>query len=633
MAINIKKLSTTGGFLQKAPIEFSSGLNCIIGARGTCKSTIVETIRFLFNTDKDKVDDMINPKPPEEVGGVSHHGLIAATLGSATARCEVTETGSETQSLVVERDVGSDPRIYKDGVKQLTNQEVLQCVEIYSQGELQRIAEKPELRLQLIDRPNQKTISELSNKRRALAAKLKDVGTGIRARRTGIESRRAELKALETFQQTLAELQTSRPNLPPELDAERAQFNQRQSTLNSAFQLQTKWDGLTNNLLPLADAAEEYRAVAALLKQLEVPEATALSAIYDTIANFAAETKSEADRIAAALPGRFKEALEKFEKLNERYIELRRSQETLNDSLRKEDHIRQQINHLERIREEGAKMLAELNGLQQRRASLRAEIAKVTDEIYSLRAAQVDEINKNHHRKVLLTLTQSSQAEGYRQTLARLLEKSRLRNQDEIAEQIAGRIPPSELVDIVESADSQRLAQVLDRDLGQMTRLVGYLVDNAGLYDVETEIFDDLLDITLFDEGTPKRVDQLSKGQKATAMLPLILREADYPLIFDQPEDDLDNRFIFVTLVERILELKAKRQLIFVTHNANIPVLGDAEKVVVMKMANPEQSGAPDVGNVDGVKDKILSLLEGGAEAFRLRQSKYGTLLTKADAN
>ena len=152
-------------------------------------------------------------------------------------------------------------------------------------------------------------------------------------------------------------------------------------------------------------------------------------------------------------------------------------------------------------------------------------------------------------------------------------------------------------------------------------------MDNAGLYDVETEIFEDVLDITLFDDGTPKRVDQLSKGQKATAMLPLILREAEYPLIFDQPEDDLDNRFIYETLVERIRELKTKRQLIFVTHNANIPVLGEADRVIVMKMENPNQSGVPDVGNIDAVKDKILSLLEGGADAFRMRQAKYGTSL------
>lgn len=633
MAIKIKKLSTTGGFLEKSVIEFADGLNCIIGARGTCKSTVVETIRFLFDADEDKVREMVSTEKSDQGDGISHRGLIAATLGGATARCEVVDDGIETQSLTIERDVGTDSRIYKDGVKQLADQDILRCVEIYSQGELQRIAEDSRKRLQLIDRPNQKKISELQKNRHTLAGKLKETGNDIRARRTGIEARRAELKTLEAFQQTLAELQKGRPTLSPELDAERTKFNQRQSVLSSASSLTTKWNVLADSFLPFTESAGEFRTAATALKQLNVPEATALGSVFDSIAEFAAKTKMEANQISTALPERTKELAATLDKLNERYVQLRKSQENLNDALRKEDHVRQQITHLERIQEEANKLSAELVVLVGQRAFLRAEIAKVNDEIYSLRVAQVEKINQFYHEKVLLTLSQSSHAGGYRQTLANLLDKSRLRNQDEIADQIANKIPPHELVDIVESADSQRLAALLDRDLGQMARLVGFLVDNPGLYEVETEIFDDVLDITLFDGGTPKRVDQLSKGQKATAMLPLILREADYPLIFDQPEDDLDNRFIYETLVERIRELKIKRQLIFVTHNANIPVLGDADRVVVMKMENPNQAAAPEAGSIDAVKDKILNLLEGGAEAFRLRQSKYGSLLNKADGN
>src|SRR4029077_5675482 len=103
----------------------------------------------------------------------------------------------------------------------------------------------------------------------------------------------------------------------------------------------------------------------------------------------------------------------------------------------------------------------------------------------------------------------------------------------------------------------------------------------------------------------------------ATALLPLILRSADYPLIFDQPEDDLDNRFIYKTLVEIIRKLKLERQLIFVTHNANIPFLGEAEKIVVMQMETPLTAGAPVCGAIDEVKEHVLNLLEGGKEAFR----------------
>ena len=72
-------------------------------------------------------------------------------------------------------------------------------------------------------------------------------------------------------------------------------------------------------------------------------------------------------------------------------------------------------------------------------------------------------------------------------------------------------------------------------------------------------------------------LEDLSTGQKATALLLLLLLESDAPLIVDQPEDDLDNRFITDGVVPRMRQEKRRRQFIFSTHNANIPVLGDAE--------------------------------------------------------
>ena len=75
-------------------------------------------------------------------------------------------------------------------------------------------------------------------------------------------------------------------------------------------------------------------------------------------------------------------------------------------------------------------------------------------------------------------------------------------------------------------------------------------------------------------------LEALSTGQKATAVLLLLLLESDAPLIVDQPEDDLDNRFITQGVVPRMREEKRRRQFIFSTHNANIPVLADAELIL-----------------------------------------------------
>ncbi|MCB1210172.1 MAG: phosphoesterase, partial [Verrucomicrobiales bacterium] len=94
------------------------------------------------------------------------------------------------------------------------------------------------------------------------------------------------------------------------------------------------------------------------------------------------------------------------------------------------------------------------------------------------------------------------------------------------------------------------------------------------------------------------------------------------PLLIDQPEDNLDNRFIFNTVVSKIEQARQSRQLVFITHNPNIPVLGDAGQVVVME-SDGDHGGVTSAGDVDHCRDHIVTLLEGGDEAFRRRGNRY----------
>jgi len=126
-------------------------------------------------------------------------------------------------------------------------------------------------------------------------------------------------------------------------------------------------------------------------------------------------------------------------------------------------------------------------------------------------------------------------------------------------------------------------------------------------------------------------LDQLSTGQKATAVLLLLLLESDGPLVIDQPEDDLDNRFVTEEVIPRMREAKHRRQFIFSTHNANIPVLGDAELILGLTSSAEGGSGrtriAPEhAGSIDArpVMELVERLLEGGQDAFERRRRKYG---------
>ena len=116
----------------------------------------------------------------------------------------------------------------------------------------------------------------------------------------------------------------------------------------------------------------------------------------------------------------------------------------------------------------------------------------------------------------------------------------------------------------ISGAQANRLAQASDAVLMQIEEL-----DLQSTTKIE-------LNIAVPGESENwQALDRLSTGQKATAVLLLLLLDSDAPLVVDQPEDDLDNRFITEGIVPRMRDGKRRRQFLFSTHNANIPVLGD----------------------------------------------------------
>lgn len=131
-------------------------------------------------------------------------------------------------------------------------------------------------------------------------------------------------------------------------------------------------------------------------------------------------------------------------------------------------------------------------------------------------------------------------------------------------------------------------------------------------------------------KGRP--VNKLSVGQRGTFYVCLKLATDPFgsPFIFDQPEDDLDNEFIVNELVPLFNTIKKYRQVIIVTHNANLVVNSDAEQVIVASNDGElvsYYSGALEDGDVKGergIRSKVCSILEGGHRAFEKREQKYG---------
>ncbi len=618
--VRIKSIRANSGFLEKCRVDFESRMTCIIGARGTCKSTLVESIRFVFDADTDLVAKLVSPE-----------GMITKTLGAGSVTCllEVMEDG-QTSEYAIEREIGGVPRLARGGVRDTLAQDLLHEIEIYSQGALQQIAssDKPQLRLKLIDRPNRDNIRHLQKQIEVRVSELKDIGSNLRLIRGDIDKRRLEVRDLEPLRADLGRSVQTRPILPPTLEEHHAKYIQRQRALDLLKDLQVLQQQVIKHLAATEPFQDKLQAAAEELRSLGIPDVGPAVALVEALTGQIRRV-FELQKQAATVPiaSELSKLTTDFERLNEDYYRQRQQQQEVTESLKREDQVRRRVASLEKIDRDLKEIEGKGKTFSERRKRVRAELAQLRDEIFEMRVGEANRINQEFGDVVLLTVRRAAHSKPYVDRLSELLAGSRVRTQGNIAEELAKSLPPSELLEVIETGDAQRLSNLLGRDLGQITRVITYLRDHPELYDLEGELFDDSLDITMFDAGQAKPVEDLSEGQRATALLPLILRASSCPLIIDQPEDDLDNSFIFQVLVKNAIRLKNERQLIFVTHNANIPVLGDAERIIVMHMENPNKAAAPRSGDLEERKEDILQLLEGGKEAFEHREQRYRSLL------
>lgn len=181
---------------------------------------------------------------------------------------------------------------------------------------------------------------------------------------------------------------------------------------------------------------------------------------------------------------------------------------------------------------------------------------------------------------------------------------------------------------------------MLITDSGNIEELLGCSTDarfaklwidkynNDTLSSVVKVVPEDKLQIKIIDENGEIDINEGSPGQKSAAILAFILNSGENPLIIDQPEDDLDNSLIYSLVVKCIRKMKCKRQIIIVTHNPNIPVLGDAEGIIVLERNNQGKvtfRKGKKAGCIEEklIREGICEIMEGGENAFQKREQKY----------
>jgi AAA domain, putative AbiEii toxin, Type IV TA system len=206
---------------------------------------------------------------------------------------------------------------------------------------------------------------------------------------------------------------------------------------------------------------------------------------------------------------------------------------------------------------------------------------------------------------------------------------------------IAAALSPAQFLAAVAAEDPAPLEQLRDADdnpvfsKADAADIIGKFGEWQAKCALERIAFDDRPEIKVTrviekpDGTTTHQVRDFSKlslGQQQAILLTVLLfSKSRVPLIIDQPEDNLDGEFIYKTVVRSLRSIKEHRQVIIVTHNPNIAVLGDAELIIPLRGAS-EFSTIRDRGSIDTAQTKeiVCTILEGSQKAFKRRQDVYG---------
>lgn len=612
----IRSINWQGGFLDGVRINLADDLTAIIGGRGTGKSTVIESLRFALEVE------------PIGLGAKKDHQDIVSKVLRPATTVEVTvdAVSPRVGRYVIRRSVHSPPTVTDPSgtVTNLKPVDVLGVIEIFGQHELAELAQDKSLVAEMLNRfAGHKGDSEAKS---SVLQKLADNRSSLERaekKRDQIEARLADLPRLKD---QLAHFEQD--GLPAKLkEQERLAkdegvFSDGRSKLAEASDLiealddEAVLEGLEREIEDMAESTESEtlarvqnatKKVATAIKQAAASLKTALEAAQTEIDS----AKTEWSTRTTPLRQGHAEVLAKLREDGydpDKYLSTTSAIVSLKGQETERDAVDLQ---LEKLRGERQTLLAELIAAETAEEQLLKDAIRkansVTNKVVNVRATFAPD--RSH-----LTELIDDNISGARTQIRAAIEAEDFSTREFVA---AVRKGPAEVEAkyAIKGAQLTSLIAAGEPLLRQLEELnVGYAVD---VY------------LNIGQDGVKefRRLENLSKGQRATALLMLLLGASSSPLVIDQPEDDLDNRFVYEGVVTKICELKGSRQLIVSTHNANVPVLGDAELIITLE--GDGTNGWPMEGGVGSLDEETVrkiaeGLLEGGPDAFVARKHLYG---------
>ncbi|MCP4589473.1 MAG: AAA family ATPase [bacterium] len=610
------------GFLDEQAIHFNKNLNVLIGGRGAGKSTVVESLRYALDIE-----------PFGEEARKAHQGIVRQVLRNGTKISVLVRSFRPAQrDYRIDRTVPNPPvvRDQEGQVLKLTPKDIVPNAEVFGQHEISELAQRPEKLTMLLGRFVERDPA-LNRRKSELRAELKR--SRIRLLQLGDEIRDIDerLDALPNLEETLRRFQEA--GLEDRLK-EKSLLIREERVLKT----------IPERIAPFRELLDQLRSELPIDCTFLSPEALAelpgggiLAQANAVLGGLGQEMQTLADRMATAIAAADQDVEDVGRQWDGRKRSVEATYEKILRELQKSNvdgeefiRLRRQIEELRPLRERRTVLGRDLAELEQRRRNLLAE----WEDAKGAEFREIERAAKKVGRQLAGRVRARINFAGNRQPLFALLQ-----------DQVGGRL--SEAIKVLgerqdlsvrDLAEAMREgANVLQRKFGLTPAQAARLAAAEARVIMQIEELDlaatTRIELNLAGGDQPEawqELDRLSKGQKATAVLLLLLLQSDAPLIIDQPEDDLDNRFITEGIVPKMRDEKQRRQFIFTTHNANIPVLGDAELIVGLRAAGEAEGNAElpaeHMGSLDSpaVRDLVEELLEGGKAAFETRRLKYG---------
>jgi len=621
----IENLSISGGFLSDVSLRFPKGLICVIGPRGSGKSTLAEAIRLVLG-------GMPTSAPKTRLE------MLRANLGGSVFSLTTTP-GTDRGGFTIRRTYGQTAILTSADSRPVTTVDLdrgtFLPIDAYSSLDIEEIADE-----------------SLGSKRRTLlddlcATELQQVHMTLSDQRRLLEANAESIKATERkireiVEQTeeLGDVKAKLEALPP---AGKKEGTPEFQSISKQKQINDKeLAGLDTAVQKLKAFGDELprlvsRAKSEIPSQLTVAESAnaailkpaeeALASLWQSFEQLVAAagktvsaTETELTRVSLQLR-------EAHTEQQAKYLSLQHLNQEAVKAFEARAIAEKESTTLASLQQLKEATLNELKKLQEARKALKAAYILTRDKVSELRESVANRLQSEAGTKVRIRVQRNADVLEYQQQLLNSLYGSKLKNQEDILKVLSA-IRPEDLALMLREDDFAEFDTHTSFGKERGRKILDALRQNLDPLELEVLPIDDRVIIELnVSTGTVpnfKDASELSRGQKCTALLPILLARRDGPLLIDQPEDNLDNHFIYETVVDSILRLKSRRQMIFITHNANIPVLGEAELVVVMN-SDGQRGFVEKAGTVDECRNEIIDLLEGGEEAFELRRKRYGT--------